>query len=86
LTEWHARHGSLYGVCASCETHDDMLACWLQDFDERRHLLRLWISPQNDRPLPEVYSEILGGSVEVGNRGGIHLEQGYSLNVPLEAE
>lgn len=58
------------------------------DFDEpdkRRHLLRLWLSPEDERPLPDVYSEILGGSVEPGKRGGIVCE-GTVLNVPLEAE
>ncbi len=30
-------------------------------------------------------AELLGGSVEVGNRGGIQVS-GFELNVPLEAE
>jgi hypothetical protein len=39
------------------------------DVDQRRHLLRLWLAPAVDRPLPESYKEIYGGSVEVRARG-----------------
>ncbi|KAF8060336.1 SAT17 [Scenedesmus sp. PABB004] len=53
--------------------------------DARRHLLRLWIAPPVERELPEVYAEIYGGSLEVGNRGGIHVE-GTQEHVTLEAE
>ena len=35
------------------------------DVDQRRHLLRLWLAPANDRPLPDSYKEIYGGGVEV---------------------
>lgn len=52
---------------------------------KRRHLLRLWLAPDDDRPLPQYYAELLGGSVEIGNRGGIRVP-GYNRNVPLEAE
>ncbi|KIZ05655.1 hypothetical protein MNEG_2302 [Monoraphidium neglectum] len=55
------------------------------DVDQRRHLLRLWLAPAVDRPLPESYKEIYGGSVEVGNRGGIHVE-GTEEHISLEAE
>jgi hypothetical protein len=53
--------------------------------DERRHLLRLWLSPAEDRPLPASYLEILGGSTQVGDRGGIRI-QGHQEGVVLEAE
>lgn len=53
--------------------------------DQKRHLLRLWISPTDDRPLPDAYKEILGGSVEIGNRGGIVVD-GTELKITLEAE
>lgn len=49
-----------------------------------RHLLRLWLSPEDDRPLPDAYKAVFGGSVEVGNRGGILLAEGTELSVPLE--
>lgn len=38
--------------------------------DKRRHLLRLWLSIPDDRPLPEVFATRYG-TVEIGNRGGI---------------
>jgi hypothetical protein len=44
-----------------------------EDFPEperKRHLLRLWLSPANARPLPEVFAERFG-SVMPGDRGGI---------------
>lgn len=56
----------------------------VQDPALRRHLLRLWLSPPNAPPLPDIYSDILGGSVAVGDRGGIVLRD-TKLHVPLEA-
>ncbi|KAK9919027.1 hypothetical protein WJX75_008803 [Coccomyxa subellipsoidea] len=50
----------------------------------RRHLLRLWVAPPNDRPLPEEYAE-LWDSTQPGKRGGIYIG-GTPLTVPLEAE
>lgn len=38
----------------------------------KRHLLRLWLSPPNGRPLPAVFAERYG-SVTVGERGGIRV-------------
>ena len=60
------------------------------DATHTRHLLRLWLAPQVDRPLPPVYKELYGGSVTVGARGGIRID-GVTLKVddlyvPLEAE
>lgn len=57
----------------------------MQEESLKRHLLRLWVSPTDDRPLPEKYSEILGGSVEPGNRGGI-IVKGTDLKITAEAE
>jgi len=51
--------------------------------DRRRHLLRLWLSPEGARPLPPVFAERFG-TVEPGRRGGIMLE-GIRPNAPLEA-
>ncbi|KAL6781597.1 hypothetical protein ACKKBF_B08640 [Auxenochlorella protothecoides x Auxenochlorella symbiontica] len=56
-----------------------------EDPNLRRHLLRLWLAPPDEFPLPEAYADILGGSVEVGKRGGI-VVSGTRLNIPLEAE
>ena len=52
------------------------------DLEERRHLLRLWLSAPNDRPLPAVFEERFG-SVEIGNRGGITVP-GAEPCAPLE--
>ena len=48
-----------------------------------RHLLRLWLCPQQGRALPHVFADRYG-SVAPGNRGGI-VVSGTQLNVPLEA-
>lgn len=42
-----------------------------QDPRQQRHLLRLWVSPPEERPLPSAYGEIMGGGLDVGRRGGI---------------
>jgi hypothetical protein len=48
---------------------------------ERRHLLRLWLSLPDDRPLPDCFAQRYG-SVEIGDRGGI-ITTGTALNVPM---
>ncbi len=48
-----------------------------------RHLLRLWLSPDNARPLPDFYSS-RWGSTTVGNRGGVNV--GANLSIPLLAD
>ncbi|MGI9262913.1 MAG: TauD/TfdA family dioxygenase [Woeseiaceae bacterium] len=55
---------------------------WPQ-IEDRRHLLRLWLSVPNDRPLPKVFDERFG-SIEPGNRGGIAMP-GVEPCAPLEA-
>eukprot|EP00884_Botryococcus_braunii_P007135 jgi/Botrbrau1/16422/Bobra.0142s0021.1 len=55
------------------------------DPDHQRHLLRLWVAPPNDRPLPEKYAEIYGGTLEVGNRGGILVPE-EKLYITVDAE
>lgn len=52
------------------------------DVDRKRHLLRLWLSPDDGRPLPDSFLERYLGT-EIGNRGGISVP-GMKLNVPLE--
>ncbi len=48
---------------------------------KKRHLLRLWLSMADDRPLPESFKQRYG-SIEIGNRGGIIVGD-TALNVPL---
>ena len=50
--------------------------------DERRHLLRLWLSTPGDRELPDAFSQRFG-TTEVGNRGGVIVE-GTQLQVPID--
>jgi alpha-ketoglutarate-dependent taurine dioxygenase len=38
--------------------------------EKRRYLMRLWLSPAEDRPLPDCFKQRYG-SIEPGNRGGI---------------
>jgi hypothetical protein len=52
--------------------------------ERKRHLLRLWLSPPNGRPLPPVFVERYG-TVEVGVRGGIRVPEAR-LSTPLSAE
>jgi hypothetical protein len=40
--------------------------------ERRRHLLRLWLAIPGDRPLPPIFAQRYG-SLEIGNRGGIHV-------------
>lgn len=50
--------------------------------ENRRHLLRLWLSMPGDRPLPDVFTQRYG-SIEIGNRGGIITPQ-TRLHAPLD--
>jgi hypothetical protein len=48
-------------------------------------MVRLWVSPLEDRPLPDVYLPWdPTGRLAPGFRGGVHVSK--SLTVPLEAE
>ena len=40
------------------------------EVERKRHLLRLWLSPPNGRPLPPVFAECYG-TTTIGDRGGI---------------
>ena len=48
----------------------------------RRHLMRLWLSIDGDRPLPPCFEERYG-SIKIGNRGGIVTESTV-LHAPLD--
>ena len=51
------------------------------ELTDRRHLLRLWLSVEGDRPLPECFRQRYG-SIEIGKRGGI-ITGKTRLNAPL---
>jgi hypothetical protein len=53
----------------------------------KRHLLRLWLSPEEERELPGGYAEIMtdsAGDLTPGARGGVAPAAGVKLRVPLE--
>jgi len=52
----------------------------VENSQERRHLLRLWLSIPGDRPLPDIFSSRYG-SIEIGNRGGI-IVPGTTFTIP----
>ena len=52
------------------------------DPDKRRHLLRLWLSIEGDRELPDCFTQRYG-TIEIGNRGGI-ITEGTRLHAPLD--
>lgn len=52
--------------------------------DRKRHLLRLWLAPEQARPLPPVFAERYG-SIVLGQRGGITVP-GTRYTIPWEAE
>jgi Taurine catabolism dioxygenase TauD, TfdA family len=49
--------------------------------EKKRHLLRLWLSPPDARPLPPVFAECYGG-ITIGDRGGIVCKD-TRLHAPL---
>lgn len=58
--------------------HDD------KPTDEKRHLMRLWLAPENDWELPEAFATRWGSST-VGDRGGIYIPNTVP-RAPLDAE
>ncbi len=52
------------------------------ELENRRHLLRLWLSAPDDRELPPIFKERYG-NIEVGNRGGVIVE-GTKLHAPID--
>ena len=52
--------------------------------ERRRHLLRLWLAPENARPLPPVFAERYG-SLTPGSRGGIH-SSGSPMTIPWQPD
>jgi len=57
-----------------------------EDFDdenEKRHLLRLWLSAPNGRPLPPVFAERYG-NIELGTKRGGIVVPGAKLYAPLD--
>ncbi len=51
------------------------------EVNDRRHMMRLWLSIGGDRPLPDCFKERYG-SIEIGKRGGIVTDK-TRLHAPL---
>lgn len=62
--------GDMQFVYNHTQLHDRTAFTDWPDPAKRRHLMRLWLSIEGDRPLPECFKERYG-SIEIGNRGGI---------------
>jgi hypothetical protein len=62
--------GDMQFVYNHSQLHDRTAFVDWPEPSRRRHLLRLWLSIEGDRPLPECFKERYG-SIEIGNRGGI---------------
>ena len=74
--------GAMQFVYNHSQLHDRTDFTDWPDPDKHRHLLRLWLSIEGDRPLPECFRPRYG-SIEVGQRGGIVTEH-TSLHVSLD--
>lgn len=66
--------GDMQFVYNHCLLHDRTEFVDWEDAEKKRHLLRLWLSLPEDRPLPPVYEQRYG-DLTVGNRGGILTEK-----------
>ncbi len=74
--------GDMQFVYNHSQLHDRTGFLDWPDPSQRRHLMRLWLSIEGDRPLPESFKERYG-TIEVGNRGGI-LTNRTRLHAPLD--
>ena len=75
--------GDMQFVYNHAQLHDRMGFRDWPDPDKRRHLMRLWLSIDGDRPLPDCFTERYG-SIEIGNRGGIITKE-TKLHAPIDA-
>lgn len=73
--------GDMQFVYNHSQLHDRTGFLDWPDPSKRRHLMRLWLSIEGDRPLPEYFKERYG-SIKIGDRGGI-ITKGTRLHAPL---
>lgn len=62
--------GDMQFVYNHSQLHDRTAFVDWPDENQRRHLLRLWLSIEGDRPLPDCFRQRYG-SIKIGQRGGI---------------
>lgn len=74
--------GDMQFVYNHAQLHDRTGFTDWPDPKDRRHLLRLWLSIDGDRPLPACFRQRYG-SIEIGNRGGI-VTPATRLHAPLD--
>ena len=74
--------GDMQFVYNHSQLHDRTGFLDWPDPSQRRHLMRLWLSIEGDRPLSEAFKERYG-TIEVGNRGGIITEH-TKLHAPID--
>lgn len=74
--------GDMQFVYNHAQLHDRTEFLDWPDPAKRRHLMRLWLSIDGDRPLPACFKERYG-SIEIGNRGGIITKE-TRLHAPLD--
>ena len=87
LTFTTMNHADLQLLNNHCCVHTRTAFVDHEDPELKRHLLRMWVAPPQDKgawPLPECFAQQYG-SVTLGNRGGITIE-GFEECIPLEAE
>ncbi|MBX2880736.1 MAG: TauD/TfdA family dioxygenase [Granulosicoccus sp.] len=75
------RQGDMQFVYNHSQLHDRTGFVDWPEPHRKRHLYRLWLSPEGDRPLPPYFKQRYG-SIEIGNRGGILIDQ-VQLSAPL---
>lgn len=76
------RPGDMQFVYNHSQLHDRTDFVDWPDPEQRRHLLRLWLSPTGDRELPPCFAQRYG-SIEVGDRGGI-ITESTVLTAPID--
>jgi hypothetical protein len=74
--------GDMQFVYNHSQLHDRTAFLDWPERERRRHLMRLWLSPDGDRPLPDTFRQRYG-SIEIGNRGGI-ITKHTKLVAPLD--
>ena len=74
--------GDMQFVYNHSQLHDRTGFLDWPDPGQRRHLMRLWLSIDGDRPLPDCFKDRYG-SIEIGNRGGI-ITGKTTLHAPLD--
>jgi hypothetical protein len=74
--------GDMQFVYNHAQLHDRTAFVDWPEPARRRHLLRLWLSPEGDRELPKCFEQRYG-SIEIGKRGGIITEHTV-LSAPID--